>query len=170
MVLQGHYLVFFGLFFFSTVAFAEYKGEVVEYGYYVKISEPTRYQNLSSTSGFVKEGGEVRLSEQVDKIPMQLNRLFGFKFKLTGFEGKDTVQVKLSVQHPEMTRPNGSKATEYSYPVVLDVKDGVVVNQTGYSMDHEYELVEGEWIFEIWYYRQKLISQTFTTYVEQEEQ
>lgn len=167
MFSKGRWIVLLVWFLYASTALAEYKGEVVEFGYYEKISEPSRFQNLSSTSGFVKEGGEVTLSEQVDKIPIQLNRLFGFKFKLTGFEGKETVQIRLSVKHPEMTRPNGSKATEYSYPVMLDVKDGIVENQTGYSMDHDYEMVEGEWVFEIWYYQQKLISKTFTTFAEE---
>ncbi|WP_455207799.1 DUF3859 domain-containing protein [Kaarinaea lacus] len=143
---------------------AETTGAVTEYGYYQVASEPERYRNIASTSGYVKEGGEVTLVEQTQRIPLEKNRLFGFKFRISGFEGKKSVQLKLVVTHPEITRPNGSMATGYSYPILLEVKDGVIENQTGYSLDHEYELVEGDWTFEFWYYNQKLVSQTFTTY------
>jgi len=68
------------------------------------------------------------------------------------------------VTHPEITRPNGSRSTGYTYPILLEVKDGVIENQSGYSLDHDYELVEGEWTFEYWYYKQRLVSQTFVTY------
>lgn len=143
---------------------AEFSGTVTEYGYYKLDSEPERYRNIASTSGYVKEGGEVELVEQTQRIPLEKNRLFGFKFRISGFDGKDAVQLKLVVTHPEITRPNGSKSTGYSYPILLEVKDGVIVNQSGYSLDHDYELVEGDWTFEYWYYKQKLVSQTFTTY------
>ncbi len=143
---------------------AELSSTITEYGYYKVDSEPERYRNIASTSGYVKEGGEVELVEQTQRIPLEKNRLFGFKFRISGFDDKDAVQLKLVVTHPEITRPNGSKSTGYSYPILLEVKDGVIENQSGYSLDHEYELVEGDWTFEYWYYKQKLVSQTFTTY------
>lgn len=143
---------------------AEFGGKVTEYGYYKVDSELERSRNIASTSGYVKEGGDVELVEQTQRIPLEKNRLFGFKFRITGFEGKDAVQLKLVVTHPEITRPNGSRSTGYSYPILLEVKDGVIENHSGYSLDHDYELVEGEWTFEYWYYKQKLVSQTFTTY------
>jgi hypothetical protein len=147
---------------------AEYSGSVTEYGYYKVASEPERYRNIASTSGYVKEGGEVELVEQTQRIPLEKNRLFGFKFRISGFDDKQDVQLKLVVTHPEIIRPNGSKSTGYSYPILLEVKNGMIENQSGYSLDHDYELVEGDWVFEFWYYQQKLVSQTFTTYKSEE--
>jgi len=148
-------------------AAAEVSGTVTEYGYYKMTSDPKRYRNISATSGYVKEGGEPELVEKTDRIPLQLKRLFGFKFRISGFDEKRTVQLKLVVSHPEITRPNGSTSTGYSYPLVLDVQQGVIENESGYSIDNQYEMVEGEWKFEYWYDQQKLVSQTFTTFMEQ---
>jgi hypothetical protein len=148
-------------------AAAEVSGAVTEYGYYNMTAEPKRYRNISATSGYVKEGGEPELVEKTDRIPLQLNRLFGFKFRISGFDDKRTVQLQLVVSHPEITRPNGSTSTGYTYPLVFDVQDGVIVNESGYSIDNQYEMVEGEWKFEYWYNKQKLVSQTFTTFMEQ---
>jgi hypothetical protein len=138
-------------------------GEIVEYGYYEKKGEFERHQNIATTSGYVQEGKNVELVEQTDRIPLARNRLFGFKFRITGFDDKNAVQLKLVVTHPEITRDNGSKSSGYSYPVLLDVNNGVIENRSGYSIDHDYEMVEGEWAFELWYYNQKLVSQTFHT-------
>ena len=139
------------------------KGEITEFGYYAKKGDFKRYKNISTTTGYVKEGGDVELVEKTDRIPLAMNRLFGFKFRITGFDDKEAVQLKLVVTHPKIKRPNGSISTGYSYPVMLDVKDGVIENRSGYSIDHNYEMVEGEWTFELWYYKQKLVSQTFNT-------
>ena len=149
-----------------TPAFGEehhYKSEVTEYGYYKKITELERERNVASTTGYVRTGGEVQLESQTNEIPLTLNQLFGFKFRIEGFEGKDAVQLKLVVKHPVITRPNGSTSNGYSYPVLLDVKNGVINNQSGYSIDHDYEMVEGDWTFEYWYQDQKLLSHSFKT-------
>lgn len=154
------------LVFAAQQAFAEsaYKTEITEYGYYQQNTDLKRTRNLSATSGYVKEGGDVELEERTTDIPLEVNRLFGFKFRISGFEGKSAAQLKLVVTHPQIRRPNGSVSTGYSYPVLLEVKDGVIENHSGYSIDHEYEMVEGEWTFEYWYNEEKLLSQTFKTY------
>ena len=146
-------------------AAAEVSGTVTEYGYYQMTVDPKRYRNISATSGYVKEGGKPELVEKTDRIPLQLKSLFGFKFRITGFDEKRTVQLELVVSHPKITRPNGSTSTGYSYPLVFDVQQGVIENETGYSIDNQYEMVEGEWKFEYWYNKQKLVSQTFTTFM-----
>jgi len=152
--------------FISWSALAEdsYKGEITEYGYYKKLSDQERIRNIASTSGYVKQGGEVELEEQTKDIPLKLNRLFGFKFRISGFGDKSAVQLKLVVSHPEIKRPNGTFSSGYSYPVLLEVNNGVVEDYSGYSIDHDYEMVEGEWTFEYWYNQHKLLSQTFKTY------
>lgn len=145
------------------------KAEVTEYGYYQKKGDFKRYRNIAATTGYVKEGSDVELVKQTHRIPLAMNRLFGFKFRVTGFDDKDAVQLKLVVTHPKIKRDNGSTSTGYSYPVLVDVKDGVIENRSGYSIDHDYEMVEGTWTFELWYYKQKLVSQTFETVADEED-
>ncbi|MGD8566977.1 MAG: DUF3859 domain-containing protein [Gammaproteobacteria bacterium] len=144
------------------------KAEVTEYGYYKKKGDFKRYRNIATTTGYVKEGSDVELVKQTHRVPLAMNRLFGFKFRVTGFDDKEAVQLKLVVTHPKIKRANGSTSTGYSYPVLVDVKDGVIENRSGYSIDHDYEMVEGTWTFELWYYKQKLVSQTFETVAAEE--
>ncbi len=147
----------------TAIAENKYRGEVTEFGYYRAVTELERERNIEATSGYVRAGGEVELEKSTSIIPLKMNRLFGFKFRVEGFEGKEAVQVKLVVDHPQITRPNGSTAKGYSYPVLLEVNNGVVENQSGYSIDHDYEMVEGDWTFEYWYNDEKLLSQSFKT-------
>ena len=147
----------------SVQAENTYTFEIIEYGYYKKLAELKRHRNIAATTGYVREGGDVELEQQSTEIPLQLNRLFGFKFRISGFGKKEAVQLKLVVSHPEIKRPNGSVSRGYSYPVLLAVKDGVIENQSGYSIDHEYEMVEGDWTFEYWYNNEKLLSHSFKT-------
>lgn len=162
---QNGYIILFLIANLFPVAYAEnnYKAEVTEFGYYKKITEQERLRNIAATTGYVKVGGEVELEESTDQIPLKKGRLFGFKFRIEGFDGKESVQMKLVVAHPVMQRPNGSTSNGYSYPVLLEVSNGIIENQSGYSLDHEYELVEGDWTFEYWYNSQKLLSKSFKT-------
>ncbi|WP_455204889.1 DUF3859 domain-containing protein [Kaarinaea lacus] len=140
------------------------KGEVIEYGYYDTLEPMERKRNYSTATGYVRSGGEVRLVEQTADIPLQLGRLFGFKFRISGFPRDEVaVNLKLVVTHPEVTRPNGTKVSGYSYPVAMDVAGGTITNQTGYKFDRDYELVEGQWSFQYWLDDQMIVEQTFNT-------
>jgi hypothetical protein len=143
-------------------AWAEVTGEVLEYGYYQAVKAAQRVRNNELPSGYERTGGEVRLVQQTDRIPLAKDRLFGFRFHIKGFN-KDqvTAQLKLVVSHPEMTRPDGSKSTGYSYPMTLVVRNGQVDDKTGYQLNKEFEMVEGDWRFEYWLGERKLLEKTF---------
>ena len=146
---------------------AQIVGEVTEYGYYEKAAEFERQRNLSATSGYVQTGNDVVLVQQTNNIPMKKGRLFGFKFKLAGFENVQVVQLNLVVTHPKIVRQNnGSVSTGYSYVVTLQPVNGVVENHSGYILDNDYEMVAGEWRFEFWYKEKLVLSKVFTTYPE----
>jgi hypothetical protein len=149
-------------FFLSAECYAEMVGEVLEYGIYGVESEQNQVRNLSTPTGYSRHGGDVRLKYQTNQIPKQLDRLFGFRFRILGLQKNLTqLQLNLVVSHPEMIRPNGTRANGYGYPVSLGVKDGVLENQSGYRFDQPFEMVAGEWRFEYWLNGKKIIGQTF---------
>jgi hypothetical protein len=63
-----------------------------------------------------------------------------------------------------MTLPDGSVSTGSDYVIKGRVSVNQVIAYTGYGLDEDYELVEGDWVFEIWYQEMKMIEQKFTTY------
>lgn len=51
----------------------------------------------------------------------------------------------------------------------MRVSSNHVIVYTGYGFDEDYELVEGDWVFEIRHEDKKLIEQKFVTYVPDKE-
>jgi hypothetical protein len=74
------------------------------------------------------------------------------------------VDLRRVLRHPQMTLPDGSLSTGSDYMIKGRINSNQVIAYTGYGLDEDYELVEGDWVFEIWYQDKKLIEQTFTTY------
>lgn len=68
------------------------------------------------------------------------------------------------IRHPKMKLPDGRVSTGADYRIKGRVSANQVIAYTGYGLDEDYELVEGEWTFEIWYQDRKVIEQKFTTY------
>lgn len=150
---------------FVTQLSAEIVGKVTEFGYYKALEDIDRTRNNASPSGYVRSGGNVKLTRQTIEIPIDKDRLFGFKFRLEGFDPDlRSASLILEVTHPEMTRPNGSKTKGYSYPVNIDVWQGISENRSGYRFDKDYEMVEGEWVFQYLYKNKMIVQQKFNLF------
>jgi hypothetical protein len=147
----------------STPAVTGPRGQVLEYGYYKIEAEGNQYPDPSAPSGAVQAGATVKLVELTDRIPIEKGRLFGFRFRVTGIDTQESVEVREVVTHPPMTKPDGTVSTQYETTVGLNVRLGEVSDYAGYRLDHGYELVEGEWKFEFWLGDKKLLEQKFTT-------
>lgn len=148
----------------TAVAGAAPQAEIREYGYYEFVSGAKRSIHPETTSGFVQTG-EARLVKQTERIPIEKGRLFGFRFIITGMNPTiGQLPVELVVTHPKMKRPDGTTSTGYRYTLGLRLDQGVVEDQTGYRMSEDYEMVEGDWVFEYRYMNKPLMVQRFTTY------
>jgi hypothetical protein len=140
------------------------RAQVSEYGYYRFIDQSLREPNSDATSGYVTSG-KAQLVERTTRIPIEKGRLFGFRFSIWGVDGNiGTLPLQLVVTHPLMKKPDGSESTGYSYVVNLNLKNGAVEDQTGYHLNEDFELVEGDWQFEYRFMNKPLLVQKFTTY------
>jgi len=137
--------------------------EILEYGYYEVQGEGERYEDQGVTSGVVQAGPTVKLVQQTDVIPIEAGRLFGFRFRLKGFSGKEDIEIREVVTHPPMTRPGQTASTGFETKLPLIVRRGELVDYAGYRLNHDYEMVEGDWRFEFWYEDKRLFEQKFKT-------
>ena len=80
------------------------------------------------------------------------------------------VDLRRVVKHPKMTLPNGSFSTGSDRLIKGDISSSQVITYTGYGLDEDYELVEGDWVFEIWYQNKMVIEQKFTTHRPEQEE
>jgi hypothetical protein len=148
----------------SVAAVAAPKAEILEYGYYQFTGQASRAENAKTASGYVRKG-QAKLVEKTERIPVEKGRLFGFRFRITGVDSSvGLIPLELVVEHPPMKKSDGTVSKGYRYPVELKLQDGVVEDKTGYSLNQDYELVEGEWRFEFRFMNKPLLEQRFTTY------
>lgn len=155
-------LLILGVTVFNSVGAAP-TAEVLEFGYYEVLSEGARYEDANTPSGVIQAGPTVKLTLQTDVIPIQSGRLFGFRFRLNGFTGKEDIEIREVVTHPPMTRPGQKPTTGFESKLPLIVRKGELSDYAGYSLNHDYEMVEGEWRFEFWYEDKKILEQKFKT-------
>jgi hypothetical protein len=145
-------------------AWAAPKAAILEYGYYQFTGKASRIKNERSTSGYVRKG-QAKLVKKTTQIPIEKGRLFGFRFRIEGVDSNvGVIPLELVVEHPPMKKPDGSVSTGYRYPLELKAQNGVVEDKTGYSLNQDYELVEGEWHFQYRFMNKPLLEQRFTTY------
>lgn len=152
------------LFMWVCVAQAAPKAHIIEHGYYKFTGESKRIANAPTTSGYVARG-KAELVEKTKRIPLKKGRLFGFRFRIDGMQKSvGVIPLELVVVHPEMKKPDGKKSTGYRYFMDLKLKDGMVEDKTGYRINEDFEMVEGDWQFEFRFMNKTLLKQTFTTY------
>lgn len=148
----------------SLTALAAPRAQVLEYGYYKFLKQSSRAENANATSGYVQKG-QARLVEKSERIPVEKGQLFGFRFRIDGVNSNvGLIPLEVVVEHPPMKKPDGTVSTGYHYPIQLKLQDGVVEDEAGYSLNQDYELVEGEWRFMYRFMNKPLFEQRFTTY------
>jgi Domain of unknown function (DUF3859) len=137
------------------------KGEVVEFGIY-KSGADTTTKNPDAPTGTRTISKEIEFTERTEKIPGTRGVMFGFRYKLTGLTGEESIELKKVVKHPPFKNKKGELESEYSLSFTRKPKNGTVVSVEGYKLGGGDQLTPGTWTFEIWYQDQKLVSTSFT--------
>ena len=136
--------------------------ELIDYGVY----EFTRVelQKADKTAeGRVWEGKESKLLFKTDEIPMKLLTSFGircaFRTKLAGNEITNIIPIQVTIRHPKFTfTDTGRESTKEEW---ISRQSPYGIAYIGYKFDHEYEMVPGEWIFELRYKDVLLVEKKF---------
>lgn len=98
-----------------------------------------------------------KITERTTKIIAKRGTRFGVKHIFHGIP--ERTYVRLILKHPKITRPDGKVIEKQS------AKKNPSSLETHYGFDHDYELVNGKWIFEFWYKDKLLCSKEFISYV-----
>jgi len=107
----------------------------------------------------------VELVRTTERIPLIKGAQMYLQYRIWPLPARPAyVDLRRVLKHPEMTLPDGSFSTGSDYMIKGKISSRQVIAYTGYGLDEDYELVEGDWVFEIWYQDKKVIEQKFTTY------
>ena len=159
-----HFLIFILVICTCAVSAQEIQGKILKYGIF-KSPEHSVDEKAPDAPGGAKhfyEGFPI-FTSVTDKIPAKPGIHFGIIFEISNLPDNLKDFEFIAIQTcPPIHRPNGTVSTGYTQPIKEFVKEGRVVSWTGYSFDHDYELVPGEWTFEIKSGDKTLCKQTFT--------
>lgn len=135
--------------------------DIVDYGTYT--ARPKNFITAPDTAaGRWKKLGNIQHSATTQTIPAQVGAQFGFSYIVAGEpQGTDVpLHIVIIFPSPGLHNPTqpGPKARD-EYDRIVQVGDE---QYTGYSFDHNWELVPGVWTFQLWYDGHMEAEQKFT--------
>jgi len=143
------------------------KTQVFQFGIYKANKKGQITTSKATNTGKVVRNPELEHVSMTDRIPLAKDTYFGYQFRLWNLPPeamiKPVMKLRKVLIHPEMTLPDGSKSTGWDRSFKGRVETQQVLGFDGYAFNEDYELVEGDWIFQIWYQDQKLIERKFVS-------
>ena len=141
------------------------QGKVSQHGLYRMVRSGGVVDDDKTTTGKVISNPVIQQVETTERIPLMIGAQMYLQYKIWSLPDQPAyVDLRRVLKHPEMTLPDGTVTTGSDFEVKRKVSSNHVIVYTGYGFDEDYELVEGDWTFQIWYKDKKLIEQKFTTY------
>jgi hypothetical protein len=136
--------------------------DIVNYGIYVA-------SDTGGVRGAEKNAAEQesqvktwKLLKQGERIPAKIATSFGIEYVIKGAPAGEPVKITLRYLHPMISNPEtGKKFTSQEVSIAALV--GKKIHE-GYTFDHEWELVTGAWVIQVFYDGRKLAEQYFTVY------
>jgi hypothetical protein len=145
-------------------------GRVLQYGLYTLVSGGEIIDDAKTTTGKGVSKPVITRDRTVDRIPLVRDKYMAYQYRLSGLPGKGRVKLRRVLKHPEFNLPDGSVSSGSDFSITKKLDRGKVFAFDAYALNEDYEMVEGEWVFQIWYKNEKLVEQKFTTYRPGEEE
>lgn len=136
--------------------------EIVGFGIFDASTTVTQHGFTPSQMGKDDVRG-ISFLEYTTDIPAELGVNFGFQYIINSSPRGKPIRVTTVIKLPEggLQRPGGRLYTESR-----DTHDVIIGKKAlhGYGFDEEWEMVPGEWVFELWYKEARLIKKTFNIF------
>lgn len=122
--------------------------EIVEPGIYQRklVKSPEDESTVAGKVDVVKKGQVITVT---DSIPAEIGVSFGFKYIIKSDDKRETkYPVKYRVVYPSaMTNPQtGKSESEWEFSTFSSANKEVY---TGFGFSEDYELIQGDWVFEV---------------------
>jgi len=104
---------------------------------------------------------DTRLVASTTRVEAKVGVHFGIRYRVVGTPSLASVKLVSVTQYPAPGLKNpkgGSIQTRGEHALFATINQ---LNYRGYLFEHDWELVSGTWVFELWDGKRKLASQTF---------
>jgi hypothetical protein len=136
--------------------------DIVNYGIYVANDREGVRSNEKNAAEQGDQEKTWKLVKKGDRIPAKIATSFGIEYVIKGTPADEPVKITLRYLHPTISNPEtGKKFTSQEVSIAALV--GKKIHE-GYTFDHEWELVTGAWVIQVFYEGRKLGEQYFTVY------
>jgi hypothetical protein len=147
------------------------RGMVNQRGLYKLLRSSGVVDDPTTSTGKAVASPVIQLVKSTERIPLIKGAQMYLQYRIWYLPDQPVrIDLRRVLKHPEMTLPDGSVSTGSDFMMKGKVSVNQAIGYTGYGFDEDYELVEGDWIFEVWHQDKKLIEQKFTTYRPNEEE
>ena len=127
--------------------------ELLDYGL-LNNNFKEKVSKANTATGQYNESSGVEFYEKTTHIIAQKGLTFGIKYRLIGEPAGNKVSLTFKIIHPPI------KGKTSGHVKVTGTIDSW--RSDFYSFDEEYELVEGEWIFQVYHQDNMLLEKSFT--------
>ena len=146
-----------------TVEIKEPVGRVLQYGIYTLLRGGKVIVDPKTSTGKSLTKPVITRDRTTDRIPLVKGKYMAYQYRLSNIPGR-IVKLRRILQHPELHLPDGTTSTGSDFTINKKLERGEIFAYDAYAFNEDYEMEEGEWIFQIWYKDNKLVEQRFTTY------
>ena len=136
--------------------------ELLEFGIFKKISSLDDLHDSGTISGIRHAVAKAKLIEETTSIPARIGTSFGFRVKYPGQATGAIVRCTAKCLHPRLTDPSTGRSSEVEQWDISSLSGSE--EYIGYTLDHAWELIPGEWKIQLWLGPKLMIEKTFTVY------
>ncbi len=143
----------------------EVTGRIICFGIFTPPDKYRIQEVPEASSGIVRiYTGLPVLSIPTNQITAKIGTDFGFIYEISNLPLKDGEEIEIvkALKTPGIKSPDGKTVRTSQWKPKKVVKDGHIVDYSGFEFDYDYELVPGTWEFEIKYNGKTLCTQSFT--------
>ncbi len=141
------------------------RSHVFQSGLYKAVRKGKIRKSAVTDTGKVISRPKLEHVSMTDRIPLVKETYFGYQYRLfnlpADIRDKPVVKLRKVLIHPPMTLPDGSTSTGWDQTFKARVENEQVLGFDGYAFNEDYELVEGDWVFQVWYKDRKLVERKF---------
>jgi len=142
------------------------KAKVIKAGLFKVIRSGGLVNSTNTSTGKAISKPVIQMVKTSNRIPLIKDAHMSLQYRIWNLPDQPAyIKLKRVLKHPPITLPDRSVSTGSEYMITSKVSIGQVIAYTGYGLNEDYEMVQGDWTFQIWREDKKLIEQTFTTYL-----
>lgn len=148
----------------QTTANAAPTGRILQYGVYTLLRGGEVVNSKKSSTGKAVSKPVITRDRETDRIPLIKDKYMAYQYRLSNLPDTHRIKLRRVLKHPPMILPDGTVSTGSDYSITRKVERNEIFEFDAYALNEDYEMVEGVWVFQIWYKDIKLVEQRFTTY------